>query len=217
MFYAALTPNDSYIIVDDIKNLKYECSKVSFKNIQKFISITIDNNLLQRLNNVKYFIPNFLADNHLYMGGYIDSNGNFFREKDVLEDSYDAPLLLGDTAYKIVSEKPVDDYISIELENGCIITLDKQEYASSVKDTPDMPAKIEEPKEYKGVSAFEKALTLKHNQQFTIDGKLVVFYGIEIAGLSKDGVKKSIKVLDDDKIIHYSRDYFINTDLMLIA
>ena len=42
----------------------------------------------------KVFIPANIADTYLLMGGYVDPNGNVFREKDVLEEDYSEPILL---------------------------------------------------------------------------------------------------------------------------
>ena len=86
------------------------------------------------------FHPEELAEESLYMGGEFDCNGNFFREKDVLEEDYSNPLLIGGEEYDITEERwtPIQSdgkevlLVMLSLDNGVSLHLTPEEYHQAV-------------------------------------------------------------------------------------
>lgn len=90
------------------------------------------------------FEPIKLADTYLVMGGYIDEDGNVYREKDVLNEDFATPLM---TNKPYVSEEPPiivrtsgDSYINVtlvplgEIPAKTSLTLTKEEYRKATRE-----------------------------------------------------------------------------------
>ena len=81
----------------------------------------------------------------------------------------------------------------------------------------------EEKREYKGVDAFNKVKNLVRNTQFIFTFILHLYYkfsihiSYECSGLSLNGVKEKVKIVDNDKVIYYSKDYFENKNSVIVA
>ncbi len=67
------------------------------------------------------FNPNNLAGSSFYMGGLVDENGNVFREKDVMEDDYSEPILVGNKRYPVVSVREMNAEQGRKLINVIIL------------------------------------------------------------------------------------------------
>ncbi len=85
-----------------------------------------------KMQNYK-FNPNKLSGNYLHIGGFVDDNGNIFREKDVLEEDYSNPILLGGKKYDVKDVKEISqNTIGIFLNDGQGLILSKAEFEQSV-------------------------------------------------------------------------------------
>ena len=88
---------------------------------------------------MKTFTSKALAGQYLEMGGYIDKDGNLFREKDVLAEDYSTPLLFGGMEYGVEKEvgfrRAQGGYvIRLSLTCGVSVILTDKEYDMSVVD-----------------------------------------------------------------------------------
>ncbi len=67
---------------------------------------------------------------YLYMGGYVNESGEFFREKDVLEDDFSTPLITG--ICRITKATVWKRFHIIELNRKIILTLSETEYQAGI-------------------------------------------------------------------------------------
>ena len=87
----------------------------------------------------KYVIDTtLLADNGLYYGGEVDSNGNVYREKDVLENDYSDPILVGGKYSVFVKRLTTDEgerYYNVSITSKDVdILLSESEFETAVRE-----------------------------------------------------------------------------------
>ena len=87
----------------------------------------------------KYVIDTILlADNGLYYGGEVDNNGNIYREKDVLEDDYSEPILVGGKYSVFVKRITTDEgvrYYNVSITSKDVdILLSESEFEAAVRE-----------------------------------------------------------------------------------
>lgn len=87
----------------------------------------------------KYVIDTILlADNGLYYGGEVDNNGNIYREKDVLEDDYSEPILVGGKYSVFVKRLTTDEgerYYNVSITSKDVdILLSESEFEAAVRE-----------------------------------------------------------------------------------
>lgn len=96
-----------------------------------------ENNL--NIPMAKYVIDTtLLADNGLYYGGEVDGNGNVYREKDVLENDYSDPILVGGKYSVFVKRLTTDEgerYYNVSITSKDVdILLSESEFEAAVRE-----------------------------------------------------------------------------------
>ncbi len=87
----------------------------------------------------KYVIDTILlADNGLYYGGEVENNGNIYREKDVLEDDYSEPILVGGKYSAFIKRITTDEgerYYNVSITSKDVdILLSESEFEAAVRE-----------------------------------------------------------------------------------